>query len=115
MFEGVRLFKKNMIQDMYCKLCGGNYSCTSDFKTHLTGSFHKNAISKPKNRSTGKLTPNDLDRLPWSAFRSGKGWWIRSEDAPYLRGAINNGHVDIDQYNYFLYANNACIGRSLSK
>ena len=99
---------------MHCEVCGGNYTCTSDFKTHLSGDHHKNTKMRPKNRSKGKLTPNDLNKLSWSAFKSGKGWWIRSEDAPYLRGAINNGHVNIGQYKYYTYAGEACIGRSLN-
>ena len=99
---------------MHCEVCGGNYTCTSDFKAHLLGDHHKNVKTNQKNRSSGKLTPNDLNKLPWSAFRSKKGWWIRSEDAPYLRDAINNGHADIGGYKYFTYAGEACIGRSLN-
>ena len=107
--------KGNVIQNMPCKACGSNYSCTLDFKTHLSGDFHKNIKENPLNSSEGKLTPNDLNKLPWKAFRSGKGWWIYSEDAPYLRDAIQNGNNVIGGYKYFLYGGNKCIGRSLNK
>ncbi len=105
----------NKIQDMTCPVCGGCYTCTSDFKLHLTGEFHKKAVSNPKNLSSGKLTPNDIDRLPWKVFRSGKGWWIYSEEAPYLRDSIRNGHNIIGNYKYYIYGNNKCIGRSLNR
>ena len=103
----------NIVRNMTCSVCDGHYTCTSDFKLHLTGEFHKKAVSNPKNRSAGKLSPNDLDRLPWKVFRSGKGWWIYSEEAPYLQEFIRNGHNIIGKYNYYLYGGNKCIGRSL--
>ena len=105
----------NKIKDMLCPVCGGSYSCTHDFLLHKNGEFHKKAISNPKNLSSGKLTPTDLDKLPWAVLRSCKGWWVRSEDAPYLRDAINNGHNIIGGYKYFMYASNACIGRTVDK
>ena len=105
----------NKTQNMFCEVCEGFYVCTSDFKLHLKGDFHKKALSHPRNRSVGKLTPNDLDKLPWKAFSSGKGWWINTEDALYLRDALNNGNAVIGDYKYYLYASNACIGRSLNK
>ena len=104
----------NIARDMTCSVCDGHYTCTSDFKLHFTGEFHKKAVSNPKNRSAGKLSPNDLDRLPWVAFRSGNGWWIYSEEAPYLRDSIRNGHSIIGNYKYYQYGNNKCVGRSLN-
>jgi len=100
---------------MPCKICGGSYVSTLDFEIHLEGEHHKKVVSNPVNSSGGKLTPNDLNKLPWKAFRSKKGWWIYSEEAPYLRGAILNGNNVIGGYNYFLYGGNKCIGRSLNK
>lgn len=105
--------KEVKIQDMFCSVCGGYYTCVSDFRLHLLGDFHKKVLSKPKNLSKGKLVSNDLDRLPWVEFKSGKGWWVRSEEAPYLRESIRNGHNIIGVYKYFMYGNNECIGRSL--
>ena len=100
---------------MSCKICGGSFVSTLDFEIHLGGEHHKKVVSNPVNSSGGKLTPNDLNKLPWKAFRSKKGWWIYSEDAPYLRDAILNGNNVIGDYKYFLYGGNKCIGRSLNK
>jgi len=105
----------NKIQDMFCSVCGGYYTCASDFRLHLTGNFHKKALSNPRNLSKGKLASNDLDKLPWVEFKSKKGWWIRSEEAPYLRDSIRNGHNVIGNFKYYLYAGGACIGRSLNR
>ena len=108
------MVQKNVIKNMHCKVCGSNYTCTSDFDIHLYGEYHKNAKAHPVNNSKGKLTPNDINKLPWVAFRSRKGWWVYSEDAPYLRDAINNGNNVMGDYKYFLYGGNKCIGRSLT-
>ena len=109
------LVQKNIIRDMCCKVCGGNYCSTLDFVSHLSGEYHKNAVRNPVNRAEGKLTPDDLNKLPWKEFSSKKGWWIYSEDAPYLRDAVINGNNVVGDYKYFLYGGNKCIGRSLIK
>ena len=31
----------NIVRNMTCSVCGGYYTCTSDFKLHFTGEFHK--------------------------------------------------------------------------
>ena len=109
------MVKKNVIKDMHCKVCGGNYCCSSDFGLHLRGIFHKNVNLNPVNHSEGKLTPNDLNKLPWKAFRSGKGWGINIKIASYLLVAINNGNTTIGDYKYYVCAEGKLIGRSLTR
>jgi len=87
----------NITKDIECPKCGGWYVCTEDFREH-------NCI--PKNRSKRKLTPSDLDRLPWKTFRKGNGEWIFSNVAPYLLEAINNGHASFGNYHYWTYEGN---------
>ena len=105
----------NQTRDMHCRGCGGYYVSTLDFEIHLGGEYHKNALANPVNRSKGSLTPDDLNKLPWRAFRSGKGWGINIELAPYLIDAINNGNSKIGTYVYYVCAEGRLIGRSLNK
>lgn len=84
---------ENVTRDIQCPKCGGYFVCTYDFNMH-------------------KLV-HGLGKLPWVEFKSGNGWWIYSDDAPYLREYVQNGHTIIGKYKYYLYGNNKCIGRSL--
>ena len=109
------LVQQNITRDMCCKICGGSYCSTLDFEVHLSGEYHKNAKANPVNSAEGKLTPNDLNKLPWRAFRSGKGWGIRLNVAPYLVEAINNGSNIFGDYKYYLLHDAKLVGRSLIK
>lgn len=92
----------NIIKPCYCGKCGGHYTCTSDYNNH-------NCI--PKSTSKGKLTPTDLDKLPWKTFRKGTGEWIFSNQATYLLEAIINGNTTFGNYHYWTYGDNRFIAR----
>ncbi len=92
----------NIITPCYCEKCQKFSSCTADHKRHLC---------IPKNTSKQKLTPTDLDRLPWTTFRKGNGEWIFSNQAPYLLTAIINGNTTFGNYHYWTYGDNRFIGR----
>ncbi|GAG94925.1 unnamed protein product, partial [marine sediment metagenome] len=71
----------------------------------------KNHLCTPKNTATNKLTPTDLDKLPWTTFRRGNGEWIFSNRATYLLEAISNDHTNFGNHHYWLYEDNKFIAR----
>jgi len=92
----------NTITPCYCGKCETHFTCTHDYKTHSC---------TPKDKSKGKLSPTDLDKLPWTTFRKGNGEWIFSNKAIYLLEAITNGNTTFGTYHYWLYGDNQFIAR----
>jgi len=95
----------NVTKNIPCPTCEAISVCTYDYIEH------KKTKCTPKDKSKGKLSPRDLDRLPWKAFRKGNGEWIFSNQATYLLEAIRNGNTTFGNYHYWLYGDNRFIAR----
>ena len=94
----------NKIEDILCSECEGWFSCTYDFGIHKK-------CCKPKDRSTGKLNPRDLDKVGWTRFKKGNGEWVFSERLPYVIESIRNGNNTIGNYKYWTYGGGKFLAR----